>query len=98
VTTATSTDPSALNDQAYALMNQGNYAAALPLLQQAVQELGDDPADPTAGYANYNLGVTLMQLGQCDQAVQYLEAAKHLEPGRHEVDDALGQARHCGKH
>src|SRR5436190_16045142 len=96
-TTAATTDPSALNDQAYGLMQQGDYAAALPLLQQAVQDLQENPVEPTAGYANYNLGVTLMQLGRCDEAKQYLETAKKLEPGRHEVGDALKQAQHCGK-
>ena len=78
-------------------MQQGNYAAALPLLQQAVQDLQENPVEPTAGYANYNLGVTLMQLGLCDEAGQYLETAKKLEPARHEVEDALKQAHHCGK-
>ena len=57
-------DGHALNDQAYALMRQGNFTAALPLLQQAVQRLqGVGPGDPYEAYANYNLGFTLLQLG-----------------------------------
>jgi serine/threonine protein kinase len=99
VTTATapttqSNDPTALNDQAYQLMQQQNYAAALPLLQQAVQEL-QGQASTIAGYANYNLGITLIALGQCDAALPYLDAAQHIEPDRHEVHDAMKAARRC---
>jgi tetratricopeptide (TPR) repeat protein len=97
VTTAAappSTDPVAENNQAWNLMQQGQYAAALPLLQNAVQQL-QGRNDLETAYANFNLGYTLLQLGQCDQAVQYLEVAKSLEPDRHEVHDALHQAKHC---
>ena len=87
-------DPAALNDQAYALMQQGNYEAALPLLQTAVQQLAGHQ-DLTAAYANYNLGVTLMQLGQCDEAMPYLEASQQLQPDRHEVRQAIHDARKC---
>ena len=86
--------PHALNDQAWGLMQRGDYAGALPPLQQSVQAL-QDPADPATAYVRYNLGYTLMQLGRCDEAMQYLQEAKRLEPGRHEVDDALKQARDC---
>ncbi|HEY2371990.1 MAG TPA: protein kinase [Gaiellaceae bacterium] len=89
-----STDPTALNDQAYELMQQHNYAAALPLLQQAVQEL-QGQSSTVAGYANYNLGITLIALGRCDSAMQYLDAAQHIEPGRHEVHDAKKVAHNC---
>jgi tetratricopeptide (TPR) repeat protein len=89
-----SSDPNALNDQAYQDMQQQNYAAALPLLQQAVQEL-QGQSSTVAGYANYNLGVTLIALGQCDEAMQYLEAAQQIEPDRHEVHDAMKAARQC---
>jgi tetratricopeptide (TPR) repeat protein len=92
---APTSDPHALNDQAYALMKQGNYAAALPLLQQAVQALEGQTGDIYTAYANYNLGVTLMNLGQCGEAIPYLETSRSLQPKRHEVDRALHQARKC---
>ena len=76
-------------------MQQGDYASALPLLQQAVQELAGQTADAYTAYANYNLGVTLMQLGQCSEAMPYLEASRALQPKRHEVERALHQARKC---
>lgn len=89
-------DPVALNDQAFSLMKQQNYAAALPLLQQAVQQL-QGGTDLTTAYANYNLGVTLIALGQCSEAMPYLEVARQIEPGRHEVHDALKAAQKCGQ-
>jgi serine/threonine-protein kinase len=89
-----SSDPTALNDRAYELMKQQNYAAALPLLQQAVQEL-QGQSSTVAGYANYNLGITLIALGQCNSAMQYLDAARQIEPERHEVHDAIKVARKC---
>ena len=85
----------ALNAQAYELMQQGNYAGALPLLQQAVQDLQGQTGDINNGYANYNLGITLIRLGRCDEAVQYLETAKRLEPDRHEVEQAQKIAHKC---
>jgi len=96
-TTAPATsDPHALNDQAWAYMKNGDYNSALPLLQQAVQELGTNYDDIYTGYANYNLGVTLMALGQCDQAMPYLETSWRVQPGRKEVREAIKQARKCG--
>ena len=85
-----------LNDNGYTLMQQGNYAGALPLLQQAVQKLaGTGPSDPYEGYANYNLGYTLWKLGRCDEAVAYLKRAEHLEPDRSEPRAIRKQAQHC---
>jgi serine/threonine-protein kinase len=94
--TTSASDPVALNDQAWSLMKQQNYAAALPLLQQAVQQL-QGGTDLTTAYANYNLGVTLIALGRCSEATPYLEVARQIEPKRHEVHDALKVAQHCGK-
>jgi serine/threonine-protein kinase len=89
-------DPHALNDQAYVLMQRGDYAAALPLLQRAVQGLAGHDGDVYAGYANYNLGVALIALGRCAEAMPVLETARRLERERHEVRDAIKQAKRCG--
>jgi eukaryotic-like serine/threonine-protein kinase len=95
-TQAAAADAHSLNDRGYALMRQGDYEAALPLLQQAVQGLqGVGPSDPYEGYANYNLGYSLLQVGRCSDAVPYLERAKQLEPERHEPKEALKQAQKC---
>ena len=87
-------DPYALNNQAWALMKQGDYASALPLLESAVQQL-QGRTDLGTAYANYNLGVTLIALGRCSEAMPYLETSRAIQPSRHEVKDALKQAHHC---
>ena len=93
---AAAADPHSLNDRAWSLMQQGRYAAALPLLQRAVPTLrGAGPADPAEGYANYNLGFTLLQLGRCSDALPYLERAQTLEPQRSEVQSALADVQEC---
>jgi serine/threonine-protein kinase len=101
-TTAASPPPAAdghaLNDQGYAKMQAGDFAGALPLLQQAVPALqGTGPGDPYEGYANYNLGYTLTQLGRCDDAMTYLQNADRLEPHNKDVHKAIKSAEHCAK-
>ena len=44
----------------------------------------------------HNLGFTLLQLGQCDAAVPYLQRADQLEPHNKQVRDALKRTKHCG--
>jgi serine/threonine protein kinase len=86
----------ALNNAGYSKMQAGDYNGALPLLQQAVTKLSG-AGFPDEAYANYNLGYTLLQLGRCSEAIPYLQTAKQLEPQRHEPQDALKAAKHCGK-
>jgi eukaryotic-like serine/threonine-protein kinase len=85
-----------LNDRGYALIQQNDYGAALPLLQGAVRSLQSaGPADPYEGYANYNLGYTLLQLGRCDEALVYLRRAQQLEPQRSEPVRDIKRAEKC---
>jgi serine/threonine protein kinase len=85
-----------LNDRGYQRMQQGNYSSALPLFQQAVEKLrGTGPSDLYEGYANYNLGYTLYQLGRCAEAVTYLRRAEQLEPDRHEPTQIRKRAEKC---
>jgi tRNA A-37 threonylcarbamoyl transferase component Bud32/tetratricopeptide (TPR) repeat protein len=86
----------ALNDRGYQLMQRGAYSSALPLFQEAVQQLrGTGPGDLYEGYANYNLGYTLYRLGRCSEAVSYLRRAEQLEPDRHEPRQILKRAEKC---
>ena len=85
-----------LNTQGYRLMLASNYAAALPLLRRAVAGLLD-PANPVTAYANFNLGQTLVKLGECAAAIPYLRRAQRLEPSRHEVRDAISYATQCAR-
>jgi hypothetical protein len=77
-------------------MQRGDWSGALPLLRAAVRGLqGVGPSDPYEGYANYNLGYTLIELGRCAEAMTYLERADHLEPGNHDVRTAIDRAQRC---
>jgi serine/threonine protein kinase len=98
---ATSSPPAAgsghsLNDAGYKKMQAGDYAGAVPLLEQAVRALsGTGPRDPYEAFANYNLGYSLLKLGRCGEAIPYLQRADSLEPWRHEPRKALKQAEKC---
>jgi eukaryotic-like serine/threonine-protein kinase len=86
----------ALNDQGYQLIQQGNFAGAIPVLLQAVQKLaGTGPTDPYEAYANYNLGYALYRSGRCGEAVPYVQRAEELEPQRHEPRQLLKRAQRC---
>jgi tetratricopeptide (TPR) repeat protein len=88
-------DGHALNEQGYAKVQAGDFAGALPLLQQAVEKLrGHGPADPNEAYANYNLGYALLQLGRCDEALISLRTADRLEDHR-DVGKAIKSAEKC---
>jgi tRNA A-37 threonylcarbamoyl transferase component Bud32 len=92
----TGTGAHALNDSGYAKMRGGDYAGALPVLQQAVQQLrGAGPSDPYEAYANYNLGYTLLHLDRCAEAIPYLRRAQQLEPQRPEPARDLARASAC---
>ena len=75
-------------------MKQGSYSSALPLLQDAAQQLSGR-GDLAEAYTDYNLGYTLMQLGNCSDALTYLERSRQIQPQRKEVKDAIKQARSC---
>jgi tetratricopeptide (TPR) repeat protein len=85
-----------LNDRGYSYIGQHNWAAAIPLLQQAVRKLaGAGPSDPYEAYANYNLGYAFYRSGRCAEAVPYLRRADRLEPDRSEPKAYLELARRC---
>jgi serine/threonine-protein kinase len=65
-------DASELNDQGYALMQKGDYAGAIPVLEQAVQDCPISQTDPCA-YAMFNLGRSLIQAGRPADAIPVLE-------------------------
>jgi eukaryotic-like serine/threonine-protein kinase len=86
----------ALNDRGYQLIQQGNFAGAIPLLQQSVQKLtGVGPSDPYEAYANYNLGYALFRAGRCAEAIPALKRAQKLEPQRREPRDIRKRAQRC---
>jgi eukaryotic-like serine/threonine-protein kinase len=74
-----------LNDEGFALMQQGNYEAALPLLQRAVTSLLGD-GSLTEGYASYNLAFTRFALGRCDGVLTLLDRSERIQGEREPID------------
>jgi len=91
---STGGDPVAENNRAYEMMKAGDYTSALPLLQDAASRL-QGQGNLAEAYTDYNLGFTLMQLGNCTDALTWLERSRALQPSRKEVKDAIKQARSC---
>ena len=67
--------PSALNDRGYALMQRGDNAAAVPLLQRSVDDFRSSGTkqNPNYRFALYNLAEALMATGDPAAAITYLE-------------------------
>jgi eukaryotic-like serine/threonine-protein kinase len=89
-TTAASPAPSGasgaqLNDAGYTKMQGGDYAGALPLLEQAVQKLSGD-GSTTEAYADYNLAYTRRALGQCTDVLALLDRSQSIQGRRKEID------------
>jgi eukaryotic-like serine/threonine-protein kinase len=85
-----------LNDQGFALMQQGNYQGALPLLEQAVQKLSGS-GELAEAYALYNLAFTRLQLGQCEGVPELLDRSEQIQGQRGDINKARRQfERQCG--
>jgi serine/threonine protein kinase len=83
---------SSLNDRGFALMNQGRYAEAIPLLQQAAQRCGDS-REPVCAYALYNLGRSLRLAGRPAEAIPILERRLGYDNQTETVQAELDAAR-----
>jgi eukaryotic-like serine/threonine-protein kinase len=77
--------PSALNDEGYRLMQQENYEAALPLLEQSVAGL-EGSGELVEAYASYNLAFTRFALGRCDGVLELLARSEQVQGPRKEID------------
>jgi serine/threonine protein kinase len=62
-----------LNDQGKALIDSGNYDAAIPVLQRAVDAFPSGTTDINYAYALYNLGNALRLAGRPEDAIPILE-------------------------
>jgi serine/threonine-protein kinase len=79
-----SVSPVALNNQAYALMQLGDNAGAVPLLQRSVTAFRDQrrTGEVTYAYALYNLGRSLRLSGRPGEAIPYLEERLQISDDR----------------
>jgi serine/threonine-protein kinase len=89
-TTATTAEPpsqsgATLNDAGFRKMQAGDFAGALPLLEQAVQKL-QGSGSTTEAYADYNLAFTRFALGRCDGVAELLESSERIQGHRKEID------------
>jgi serine/threonine protein kinase len=86
----------ALNDAGFAKMQAGDYAGALPLLEQAVQKLSGS-GETVEAYALYNLAFTRFQLGRCDGVLEMLDRSEAIQGPRDEIAELRAQAEErCG--
>ena len=86
-----------MTDDAWIEITRGRPDKAVRLMERAVPVLAGS-GDPYEGYAYYNLGRGLLDLGRCDEAVPELEASL-AQPGSEaqlaERAEMLERARAC---
>jgi serine/threonine protein kinase len=99
VTTSPATQPvpsgqsgESLNAAGYAKMQAGDYAGALPLLEEAVRKL-DGTGKLDEAYAKYNLAYTRFHLGRCDGVLDLLDQAEAIEGQKDPIDRLREQAQ-----
>jgi tetratricopeptide (TPR) repeat protein len=71
-----------LNADGFALMQQGRYAEAVPILQRAVASWPEDSRDLEYAYALFNLGKSLLETGDAAAAIPYLEKRLTFDDGQ----------------
>ena len=82
----------ALNDQGFALIGQGRYEEAIPLLEDAVAA-SEGSDDLTYAYALFNLGNALRLAGRPEEAIPILEQRLEIPNQRGTVMRELELAR-----
>ena len=91
-----SSSGTALNDAGYRKMQAGDYAGAVPLLEQAVQKLQGTGSTAEA-YADYNLAYSRFALGRCTDVLALLDASQSIQGPRKEIDRLRKEAtKTCG--
>ena len=86
-------DGAALNDQGYALMNEGRYEEAVPVLERAVQLLEGSGDELTYNYALFNLAHALRLAGRPAEAIPLLEQRLEYPDQEAEVAAELAAAK-----
>ena len=87
-----SNDGAALNQQGFELVQSGDYAGAIPLLQKAVKSLSKSGDEQTYNYALYNLATAYTGNGQPEEAIPLLQERLAYPDQTETVQAALDQA------
>jgi serine/threonine protein kinase len=92
-----SNDGRTLNDIAYALIGAHEFEQALPFARKAVKKA--PVGSLTRGFANFNLGYTLLSLGRCSESLAPLRKSLQLEPRelRPYIRPRIKQAERCAR-
>jgi serine/threonine protein kinase len=92
-----SNDGRTLNDAAFALIGAKQYARAVPFARKAVRRA--DVGSVTRGYATFNLGYALLELGRCGESLPYLRKALAIEvPSQAPfIRPRIRQAKRCAQ-
>ncbi|HWC47468.1 MAG TPA: serine/threonine-protein kinase [Solirubrobacterales bacterium] len=83
----------ALNEQGYALIQAGEYDAAVPVLEEAVASYPEGTEDITYAYALFNLGNALRLSGRPEEAIPILERRLEYPDQTATVERELEAAR-----
>ena len=90
-----STDGRTLNDAAFYLINAKEYARAVPFARRALHY--SPKGSVTRGYATFNLGLSLLKIGRCAEALPLLRTALEIEvpAQRPYIRPRIKQAQTC---
>jgi len=84
---------SALNEEGFALIQAGEYEAAVPVLEEAVGAYPPGSEDLTYAYALFNLGNALRLSGRPEEAIPVLERRLAIPNQTDVVEEELERAR-----
>ncbi len=90
------TDPAggvSLNEEGFALIQAGEYEAAVPVLEEAVSAFPAGTEDLDYAYALFNLGNALRLSGRPDEAIAVLERRLEIPNQAGAVEEELEAAR-----
>jgi hypothetical protein len=83
----------ALNEQGYAMIQAGEYEAAVPVLEEAVASYPEGSEDIGYAYALFNLGDALRLSGRPEEAIPILEQRLQIPNQTSTVEQELEAAR-----
>ena len=84
---------SSLNEQGYAMIQAGEYEAAVPVLEEAVSAFPEGTEEVAYAYALFNLGNALRLSGRPEEAIPVLERRLEIPNQTATVERELAAAR-----